>query len=345
MSVDLSTYYLGMKLKNPLGVAACPPLTGNVDTLKQLEAAGASVAVLPSLFEEQVEHEEEAVHELYEFKTESFAESLTHLPELDDYNTGPDQYLRHLEEAKRAVSIPLIGSINASSEGGWMRYAKLIEDAGADALELNIYFVPTDPEMTAKDVEDRYVQMVAKVCQSISIPVAVKIGQNFTALPHFAQQLVGAGAEGLVLFNRYLEADIDLDELHFQPDLVLSNRHEARVPIRWIAILRDQLQVSLGATSGVHRVQGVLKLLLAGADATFMASVLLMKGPAFVGRLLEELRTWLEDKEYDSVEQLKGSMSRGNAPDPGSLERANYMKALISYSSEHPAPYSTATQR
>lgn len=345
MSVDLSTYYLGMKLKNPLGVAACPPLTGNVEMLKRLENAGASVAVLPSLFEEQVEYEEAQVHALYEFQTESFAESLTHFPELDDYNTGPDQYLRHVEEAKKAVSIPIIGSLNASSDGGWMRYAKLIEDAGADALELNIYFVPTEPEMTAHDVEQRYVDLVAKVCQSVSVPVAVKIGQNFTALPHFAQQLAGAGAEGLVLFNRYLESDIDLETLHFKPDLVLSNRHEARVPIRWIAILRDQLKASLAATSGVHRMQGVVKLLLAGADVTMMASILLMKGPEFLVQLLEEVRLWLEENEYDSVEQLKGSMSRGNAPDPGALERANYMKALVSYSSEHPAPLGLASTR
>lgn len=339
MSVDLSTYYLGMKLSNPLGVAACPPLTGNVETLQRLEESGASVAVLPSLFEEQVEHEEAEIQALYEFQTESYAESLTHFPELDDYNTGPGRYLRHVEAAKNALSIPVIGSLNASSDGGWVRYAKLIQDAGADALELNIYFVPTDPDMTARDVEQRYVNLVAKVCQSISIPVAVKIGQNFTALPHFAQQLVSAGAEGLVLFNRYLEADIDLETLQFKPDLVLSNRHEARVPIRWIAILRDEVRASLGATSGVHRLQGVVKLLLAGADATFMASILMIKGPEFLVQLLHELRVWLEENEYESIEQLKGSMSRGNAPDPGALERANYMKALISYSSEHPLPY------
>ena len=339
MSVDLTTYYLGMKLDNPLGVAACPPLTGNVATLKRLEQAGASVVVLPSLFEEQIEHEEAEIQALYEFQTESFAESLTHFPELDTYNTGPDQYLQHVEDAKNALSIPVIGSLNAGSDGGWVRHAKLIQDAGADALELNIYFVPTDPDLTARDVEQRYVDLVAKVSQSVSIPVAVKIGQNFTALPHFAQQLVAAGAEGLVLFNRYLEADIDLEKLQFKPDLVLSNRHEARVPIRWIAVLRDQLQASLGATSGVHRVQRVDKFLLAGGDATLMASALMKKRPAFITQLLHDLRLWLEDNEYQSVEQLKGSMSRGNAPDPGALERANYMKALISYSTEHPTTF------
>ena len=340
MSVDLSTYYLGMKLANPLGVAACPPLTGNLDTLKRLEDAGASVAVLPSLFEEQVEHEEAEIQALYEFQTESYAESLTHFPELDSYNTGPGEYLQHVESAKNALSIPVIGSLNAGSDGGWVKYAKLIQDAGADALELNIYFVPTSQDMTALQVETRYVSLVRKVCQSVSIPVGVKIGQNFTALPHFAQQLVAAGAEGLVLFNRYLEADIDLDTLMFKPDLVLSNRHEARVPVRWIAILRDQIQASLAATSGVHRLQGALKLLLAGADVTFMASILMIKGPDFLKQLLHDLHQWLEEHEYVSVEQLKGSMSRGHAPDPGALERANYMKALISYSTENPAPFS-----
>jgi dihydroorotate dehydrogenase (fumarate) len=327
-----------MKLKNPLGVSASS-LTGNLDMLRRLEDAGASVAVLPSLFEEQIEHEEVEVARLYDFQTESFAESLTHFPELHGYNTGPDEYLDHLEAAKKASSIPVIGSLNGSSEGGWIRYAKLIQESGADALELNIYFIPTNPLMTSQDVEQRYVDLVVAVRESVSIPLAVKIGPNFTALPNFAQRLVEAGADGLVLFNRYLEADIDLESLDFKPDLVLSNRHEARVPIRWIAILRDELpRTSFAATSGVHRMQGAIKLLLAGADAVMMASILLMKGPEFLTTLLDGVRTWLEENEYASVEQLKGSMSRGNCPDPSALERANYTKALTSYSSEHYLP-------
>lgn len=336
MSVDLSTRYLGLPLKNPLGVSACPSLAGDLDTLKRLEDAGAAVAVLPSLFEEQIEHEEVEIARLYEFQTESFPESLTHFPDLPEYHTGPTEYLDHLEAAKKAVSIPVIGSLNGSSEGGWIRYAKLIEEAGADALELNIYFVATNPLMTSLDVEQRYVDLVAAVRESVSIPLAVKIGQNFTSLPNFAQRLVEAGADGLVLFNRYLEADIDLEGLHFKPDLVLSNRYEARIPIRWIAILRDELpQTSFAATSGVHRMQGVVKLLLAGADVTLMASILLMKGPAFLSTLLDDVRTWLEEHEYTSVEQLKGSMSRGNCADPSMLERANYMQALTSYTPEN----------
>lgn len=342
MSVDLSTNYLGMKLKNPLGVAACPPLTGNLEMLRRLEEAGAAVAVLPSLFEEQIEHDELEFNRLLEYQSESFAEALTHFPELPEYNTGPRDYLRHIEAAKQAITIPIIGSLNGSSTGGWIRYAKMIEEAGADALELNIYFVPTSADMTSADVEQRYIDLVAEVRQSVTLPLAVKIGPNFTSLPNFAQHLVAAGADGLVLFNRYVEADIDLDTLQMKPDLVLSNRHEARVPLRWIAILRDQLmKSSLAATSGVHRMQGALKLLLVGADVTMMASVLLMKGPTVVTTILEEMHAWLEENEYESVEQMKGSMSYGNCPDPSALERANYMKALSNFTMELPVPPSS----
>jgi len=336
MSVDLSTKYLGLKLKNPLGVSACASLTGNLDSLRRLEDAGASIAVLPSLFEEQIEHDEAEIARLYDFHTESFAEALTHFPEHQDYNTGPEEYLSHLHAAREALSIPVVGSLNGASEGGWVRYARLMEEAGADALELNIYFVPTSPAMTSSDVEQRYIELVSAVRESVSIPLAVKISQNFTSLPNFARRLVDAGADGLVLFNRYLEADIDLEQLQFKPDLVLSNRHEARIPLRWIAILRDELpQTSFAATSGIHRMQGVVKLLLAGADVTLMASILLMQGPEFLNSLLKDLRIWMEENEYISIEQLKGSMSRGNCPNPGALDRANYMEALIKYTSEH----------
>jgi len=333
MNLDLTTRYLGMTLKNPL-VASAGPLTGELDTLLRLEDAGASAAVFPSLFEEQIEHEEMEIHNFYEFQAHSHAESLTHFPDLSNVSTGPEEYLSKLERAKRSVSIPIIGSLNGWSEGGWVRYAKAIEQTGVDALELNVYFVPTDPTATAADVEKQYVDLVARIRESISIPLAVKIGQNFTSLPHFARQLAAAGADGLVLFNRYLEADIDLEALEYHPDLVLSNRHEARVPIRWIGILRDELNISLAATSGVHRSQGIIKLLLAGADITMMTSILLINGPEFLRTMLEEVTQWLTEKEYDSVEQLKGSMSRGNYPDPSALERANYMKALVSYTSQ-----------
>ena len=336
MSVDLSTRYLGLTLKNPL-VASASPLTGNLDTLRHLEDAGASAAVIPSLFEEQIEHEEQEIARLYEFQAESFAESLTHFPELESYNTGPEEYLRQVEDAKRALSMPIIGSLNGASKGGWIRYAQQIEEAGADALELNIYFVPTDARMTAADVEQQYTELVATVRASVAIPLAVKIGQNFSSLPNFSRQLVESGADGLVLFNRYMEADIDLAELQFRPDLVLSNRHEARVPIRWMAILRDLLpNTSLAATSGVHRMEGIIKLLLAGADVTMMASILIMQGPGYVAELLGRVNTWLEENEYESVEQLKGSMSHKNCPDPSSLVRANYMKTLTNYTIVRP---------
>jgi dihydroorotate dehydrogenase (fumarate) len=213
-----------------------------------------------------------------------------------------------------------------------VRYAKLIQDAGADALELNIYFVPTDAEMTSPDVEAQYVELVAAVRESIQIPLAVKIGAYFSSLPHFAKQLVDAGADGLVLFNRFLEPDIDLENLEFKPSLLLSTRAELRLPLRWIAILHDQVTASIAATSGVHFTEDVIKALLAGADVTMMAAALLQRGPAYVSQMVRELTAWLQEREYESVEQLKGSMSRIRAADPSQLERANYMKALISYS-------------
>lgn len=331
MTVDLSTTYLGLQLKNPL-VASASPLTGNLDSLRQLEDAGASAAVWPSIFEEQIEHEEEEIGRLYDTGTGSFAESLgSFLPAMEDYRIGPEAYLTQIEEAKKSISIPIIGSLNGSSKGGWIRYAKMIQEAGADALELNIYFVPTDPEMTSDVVEDRYVELVAGVKESLSIPLAVKIGPFFSGLPQFAAKLEEAGAQGLVLFNRFLEPDVDLEDLQFRPNLHLSTRNELRLPLRWIAILRDQLNGSLAATSGVHFTEDVIKALLVGADVVMMASVLLQRGPGYLKQMLEELENWLKEKEYESVEQLKGSMSRIHCSDPSELERANYMKALISY--------------
>jgi dihydroorotate dehydrogenase (fumarate) len=232
--------------------------------------------------------------------------------------------------------MPIIGRLNGSSQGGWTRYAKLIQDAGADALEVNVYLVPTDPESTSADVEQRYIDLVATVADSITIPVSVKIGPFFTSLPNLIPRLTAAGADGVVLFNRYLEPDIDLETLEASPNLVLSSRHELRLVLRWIAILRDNVQASLAATSGVHFAEDVVKALLVGADVTQLATVLLRYGPGTLRKLLEEVEQWMEEHEYSSVEQLKGSMSHRNCPDPSSLERANYMKALTSYTSEHP---------
>jgi len=330
MSVDLGTTYLGLKLANPVVVSASP-LSERLDVLKRLEDAGAAAAVLPSLFQEQIEHDELETHKLHAFGTESFAEALDYFPELDDYNTGPDRYLELIASAKKNVSIPIIASLNGSSRGGWERFARLIEQAGADALELNVYFVPTDPGVDGAAVEAQYLDLIGAVRASVSLPLAVKIGPYFSSLPHMARRMIEAGANGLVLFNRYLQPDLDPESLTVTPDLVLSTPHELRLPLRWAAILRGRVQASLAVTSGVHSARDVVKALLVGADVTMMASALLQKGPDHVRQVLAELRNWLAEFEYSSVEQMKGSMSQVNSPDPSAFERANYMKALISY--------------
>jgi dihydroorotate dehydrogenase (fumarate) len=319
-----------MILKNPV-VASAGPLTGDLETLQRLEQLGVAAAVFPSLFEEQICHDEQRIHALYEFQSYASAESLSYFPRLKDYNVGPREYLKRLETAKKSVSIPVIGSLNGSSTGGWARYAKLIQEAGADALELNIYLVATDPEMSAADVEWRYIDLVATVHDAVQIPVAVKIGQQFSNLTNFVPRLAQAGAKGVVLFNRFLEPDVDLETLRITPSLVLSNRHELRAPLRWIAILRDQVSMSLAATSGIHYPEDVIKLLLVGADVCMITSTLLRHGVEYVGEMIPAIQKWLDEHEYESVEQMKGSMSYGNCPDSGSLERANYMKAIVSY--------------
>lgn len=333
MSVDLSTTYLGMKLKNPL-VAAASPLSQKADGIKRLEDSGLAAVVMPSLFEEQIVHEDTAMSDLQDFGTESYAEALSFFPEPQEYRSGPQAYLDTIEQAKKDVTVPLIASLNGTEMGGWTRYAKLMQEAGADALELNIYFVATDADMSSADIEQRYVDLTAAVKETLSIPLAVKIGPFFSGFPQLAGRLVEAGADGLVLFNRYLDPDMDLEALQFKPTLLLSTRDELRLPMRWIAILRDQVSASLAATSGVHFTEDVIKALLAGADITMMASVLLQRGLGHPAQLLEELVSWLEENEYESVEQLKGSMSRVHCPDPSVLERANYTKALVSYTTE-----------
>jgi dihydroorotate dehydrogenase (fumarate) len=334
MRSELTTNYLGLLLKNPI-VASAGPLTGDLDTLRRLEQVGIAAAVLPSLFEEQINHDEQRIHALYEFQTYASAESLSYFPKPIDYNVGPRDYLRMLENAKGAASIPVIGSLNGSSPGGWARYAKLIEEAGADAIELNIYFIATNPEMTSADVERRYTDLVATVREVVKIPIAVKIGPQFTNLSNFVPRLAQAGANGVVLFNRFLEPDINLDSLQVVPQLVLSTRHEMRLPLRWIAILRDQVSISLAATSGIHFPEDIIKLLLVGADVCMLTSSLLKHGVDYVAELLDHVQNWLDTNGYDSVEQLKGSMSYGNCSDSGNLERANYMKAIVSYTAVH----------
>ncbi|HUT12906.1 MAG TPA: dihydroorotate dehydrogenase-like protein [Thermoguttaceae bacterium] len=330
MAADLRTRYLGMTLRNPLVISACP-LTQKLQTLRELEEAGAAAAVLPSLFEEQIEHDDVEMSDVQDIGTERFAESLTYFPEPTDYRTGPEAYLEYIGEAKRAVSIPIIGSLNGSTPGGWIRYARLMQEAGADAVELNIYLVAADLELTGYDVEEQYLDLVSAVKESLSIPLAVKIGPYFSAFANMAGRLAEAGADGLVLFNRYFQPDIDLDELEMTSKLLLSRPFELLLPLRWVAILRNRVPASLAVTSGIHDADGLLKALLVGADVGMVASTLYKNGTGEVTKILAGLQQRLKEKEYDSVEQLKGSMSRENCPDPSAYARGNYMKALATH--------------
>ncbi|HSG79275.1 MAG TPA: dihydroorotate dehydrogenase-like protein [Acidimicrobiia bacterium] len=331
MTVNLESRYLGMTLRNPLVVSA-NPLGREVAMIERLEASGASAVVLPSLFEEQIEHEAYEVHQVLEYGAESSAEHAGgFLPEMQDYNTGPERYLELVRNAKEAVSIPVIGSLNGASPGGWTEYARMIEDAGADALELNIYFVAANLDETGAAVEARYLRLVQQVRTAIRIPLAVKIGPYFSSIGHFCRLLVEAGADGLVLFNRFNQPDIDLETLEVLPRVRLTTSDSGRLTLRWIAILRGRIEASLAATTGVHTADDVLKLILSGADATMMASALLKHGPVRLATVLDGVRAWLEEHDYESIEQMKGSLSQQYSPDPAAFERANYMDALVSY--------------
>jgi len=333
MSVDLSTTYLGLELRNPLVIAASP-LTEKLDNLRRLEESGAAAAVLHSLFEEQIDHEEIEAQRVYEQGAESFPEALTFFPEMEDYRFGPDAYLTHLEEAKKAVSIPVIASLNGISRGGWVRYAKLIQDAGADALELNVYLIAADVEVPGQQVESQYLDVVSAVKESVSIPLSVKVGPYFSSPGHMAMRLGQAGADGLVLFNRFLQPDINLSDLSISPRSILSTEYDFLLPLRWIAILHGRTRASLALTGGIHSSQELLKALLAGADVGMIASVLYKKGFDEIGTILSEIRRWMERRGYESVEQFKGNMSQVNCPDPAAYERGSYMKALTSFTSE-----------
>jgi dihydroorotate dehydrogenase (fumarate) len=339
VTVDLRTRYLGLELRNPL-VVSSSPLGADLDTLRRMEEAGAGAVVLPSLFEEQIEREAVEVHQRLESWTGLSAEAASYFPELDEYNTGPGAYLEHVAAAKAALSIPVIGSLNGSTNGGWTRYARLIEEAGADALELNVYSVEADTDTTSHDVEARTVALVRNVATSVTIPLAVKVSPFFSAFAHTARQLAHAGAAGLVLFNRFLQPDIDPETLAVVPSAHLSTRDDLRLALRWIAILRGRVHVSLSATGGVHEPEDVVRALLAGADVTQMASVLLERGPDWLATLAEGLADWLDEHEYTSVRELKGSMSQASCPDPAAFERAGYMLALTSFV-PRPAPRAT----
>jgi dihydroorotate dehydrogenase (fumarate) len=332
MSVDLRTRYLGLELRNPI-VASASPLTATVDSLRRLEEAGAGAVVLPSLFEEQIEHEEMATHDLMLSGAEVSPEARGFFPEMAPAANATDKYLQLIADAKKALKVPVIASLNGYTTGGWTHYARQFEMAGADAVELNVYFLATDLADTSAAVEQRYIDLVASVCAETRAPVAVKVAPYFSAMANMAQRLVGTGASGLVLFNRFVQPDIMLEELEVASHLVLSTSDELRLALRWIAILHGRIEASMAATGGAHTTEDVLKLLLAGADCVMLASSLLQKGPGHIAALLEGIEAWMTEREYSSVQQMKGSLSQLSCPNPAAFERSNYMKALRSYSS------------
>ncbi len=332
--VDLSTSYLGLSLKNPV-VASASPISKKLSGIRSLEDAGASAVVMYSLFEEQIVHDSLALDHFLNRGTESYAESLTYFPDLGNYNVGPEEYLDLIQKAKQSVEIPVIASLNGVSTGGWIEYAKKIEQAGADALELNVYYIPTDVTLSSQDLEQAYVDLVKDVRAQIHIPLAVKLSPFITALPNMASRLIGAGANGLVLFNRFIQPDLDIETLEVTPSLVLSNPNELRLPLRWTAILYGRVQADLAVTSGVHTAQDVLKSMMAGANVTMLASALLQRGTRHVSEILTDMQAWMETFEYQSIQQMRGSMSQQAVAEPAAFERANYMKALQSFDNKY----------
>lgn len=328
--MDLTTRYLGLKLKNPI-VASAGPLSHTLESMKRLEDSGAAAVVMYSLFEEQIAHDSAELSHYLSYGTESFAESLTYFPAAEEYNLGPEEYVELVRRAKASLSIPVIGSLNGITPGGWTEYARKIQQAGADAIELNVYYISTDPEIPAAEVEDRYAEVLHAVKRAVTIPVAMKLSPFFSSLGHMARRLDHAGVDGLVLFNRFYQPDIDLENLEVQPNVILSTPQALRLPLRWIAILYGRIGASLAATSGIHTAEDVIKMLMAGADVTMMCSALLKYGPEHIGKTLVRVEEWMLEHEYLSVSQLKGSMSQKSVPDPAAFERANYMKALQRY--------------
>lgn len=328
--VDLTTTYLGLKLKNPL-VASPSPLSEKVENVKRLEEAGIAAVVMYSLFEEQIIHESLELDHYLNQGTESFAESLTYFPDMGRYTLAPEKYIERLQKTKLAVNIPVMGSLNGVSSGGWIEYAQKIQDAGADALELNLYYLPVDLNLTSIQLEDNYLKLVSDVRASVKIPLAIKLAPFITALPHFAKRLAEAGADGLVLFNRFYQPDFDLENLEVMPNLVLSNSDELRLPLRWIAILYGKVKADLALTSGVHSGEDAIKAIMAGANVAMTTSALLKGGIHALQEILAGMESWMTEHEYESVTQMRGSMSQGAVADPAAFERANYMKVLNSF--------------
>lgn len=328
--MDLTTTYLGLKLKNPL-VASASPLSEKVESVQKLEEAGISAVVMYSLFEEQIIHESMELDHYLDYGTDSYAEALTYLPDVGRYSIGPDKYIEHFKKVKEAVSIPVIGSLNGVSAGAWVDYARKIEGAGADALELNIYYLPFETDLTSENLENTYVNFVNKVRSKINIPLAVKIGPYFTGMGNVCTQLVEAGADGLVLFNRFYQPDFDLEELETYPNLVLSTSQELRLPLRWIALLYGRVKTDFALTTGVHNAEDVLKAMMAGARVAMVASALLKHGPEWVTQVLADLEKWMVAHDYKSIQQMQGSMSEQATHKTHALRRSNYIKVLNSY--------------
>jgi dihydroorotate dehydrogenase (fumarate) len=328
--MDFSTEYMGMKLRSPL-VASASPLWDNLDNIKRAEDAGAGAVVLFSLFEEQIRHERELVNYYLSHGTDAFAEAQTFFPEPPTYHARPDEYLELIHRARQAVSIPIIASLNGTSIGSWTKFARRMQEAGASALELNIYNIPTDMNVSGADIEQSYIDILTAVKHTISIPVAVKLSPYFSNLANMARKLDNAGADALVLFNRFYQPDINLDTLEVEPHVLLSTPQALRLPLTWIGILHGRVRASLAATSGIHTSEDALKVLLAGANVAMMTSALLKHGIGHLGDVQRDMLTWLEGNEYDSITQLRGSLSQINSPDPAAFERVQYMRALTTY--------------
>lgn len=329
--MNLSTTYLGLSLKSPMVIGAAAPLSENLDILKRLEDAGAAAIVMHSVFEEQIRQDLLDLHHHLEYGTYSFAEALTYFPEPEMFQVGAEEYLAHLRQAKETLEIPIIGSLNGASIGGWVEYAQQMQQAGADALELNIYWIPTDPDLTGAEVEAQYIDILRQVKAQVQIPVAVKLSPFFSNTANMAKRLCEAGADGLVLFNRFYQPDIDIEALEVRPQLLLSTPQALRLPMHWIGILYGRIQTDLAATSGIHNASDVVRLLMAGATVTQVVSVLLRHGVGHLRSIEQDLETWLTEHEYDSVSQLRGTMSQRNCPDPSQFERVQYMKTLQTY--------------
>jgi dihydroorotate dehydrogenase (fumarate) len=328
--LDLSTTYLGLKLKNPL-VASAGPYCRDIGNILKLEDAGVSAVVLHSLFEEQINLESNELDRYLSFNTEAYAESLSYFPDMAGYNIGPEGYIEHIRKAKEAVDIPVIGSLNGISTGGWIKYAKMIEEAGADALELNIYYVPANLELTGAQVEKIYTDLVAHIKASVKIPVAVKLSPHFSSVPNIAKQLDDCGADGLVLFNRFYQPDLDLEKLEVVPNLVLSNSHELLLRLHWVGLLCGNIKADMAITGGVHTAEDVVKCMMVGGKVAMMTSALLRHGLDYVQTLQTNLVEWMTDHEYESIHQMQGSMCYKNVAEPTAFVRANYMKVLSSY--------------